>query len=107
MLGLIFIAPFLLLLVMFTLSNTAEVQIGLWPTDFMMQAPLSVAILAASAVFFLLGAIVVGFGSFAQRRRARRAESKVRALEAEVAQLKLRLTPRPAPSTNVRVIEHV
>jgi hypothetical protein len=30
----------------------------------------------------------------------------VRALEAEVAQLKLRLTPPPAPSTKIRVIEH-
>jgi putative membrane protein len=107
MLGLIFIAPFLLLLVMFTLSNEGEVLIGLWPTDFVMQAPLSLTVLVASAVFFLLGAIVVGLGSLAQRRRARRAESKVRALEAEVAQLKLRLTPPPSRSTNVRVIEHV
>jgi hypothetical protein len=32
-------------------------------------------------------------GSLAQRRRARRAEGKVRALEAEMSQLKLRLTP--------------
>ena len=106
MLGLIFITPFLLLLVLFALSNETVVQIGLWPTDLSVQAPLSVAVLAASAVFFLLGAIVVGFGSLAQRRRARRAESKVRALEAEVAQLKQRLTPPPAPSQNLRVIEH-
>jgi uncharacterized integral membrane protein len=106
MLGLIFITPFLLLLVLFALSNETVVQIGLWPTDFLVQAPLSVAVLAVSAVFFLLGAIVVGFGSLAQRRRARRAESKVRALEAEVAQLKQRLTPPPAPSQNLRVIEH-
>jgi uncharacterized integral membrane protein len=106
MLGLIFISPFLLLLVLFTLSNAGEVQLGLWPTDLSVQAPLSVAVLVASAVFFLLGAIIVGFGSLAQRRRARRAESKVRALEAEVAQLKLRLTPPPAPSQNLRVIEH-
>jgi lipopolysaccharide assembly protein A len=93
MLGLIFISPFLLLLVMFTLSNEGVVQLGLWPTDFSVQAPLSVAVLVISAVFFLLGAIVVGMGSLAQRRRARRAESKVRALEAEMSQLKLRLTP--------------
>ncbi len=93
MLGLIFISPFLLLLVLFALSNESVVQIGLWPTDLSVQAPLSVAVLVISAVFFLLGAIVVGMGSLAQRRRARRAESKVRALEAEMSQLKLRLTP--------------
>jgi putative membrane protein len=93
MLGLIFIAPFLLILVVFALSNTGDVSLGMWPTDLAVQAPISVAILVISAVFFLLGAIVVGLGSLAQRRRARRAESKVRALEAELAQVKLRLTP--------------
>ena len=55
MLGLIFIAPFLLLLVLFTLSNAGEVQLGLWPTDLSVQAPLSVAVLIASAVFFHSG----------------------------------------------------
>src|ERR1700753_1034712 len=93
MLGLIFIAPFLLLLVMFTLSNEGVVQLGLWPTDLSVQAPLSVAVLVISALFFLVCAIVFVMGSRAQRRRARRAESKVRALEAELSQVKLRLTP--------------
>jgi hypothetical protein len=55
------------------------------------ETPLSVAVLVASAVFFVLGAIVVSIGSLAQRRRARRAESRVRALETEVAELKLRI----------------
>ena len=91
MLGLIFIAPFLLLLVLFTLSNAAPVQIGLWPTDLSLELPLSVAVLVASAVFFILGAIVVGLGSMAQRRRARRAENRVQLLEAEVEKLKRRL----------------
>ena len=94
MLGLIFVSPFLLLLVLFTLSNATPVQLGLWPTDLSVQAPLSIAVLVVSAVFFVLGALVVGLGSLAQRRRARRAESRVRSLEAEVAQLKLRLTPQ-------------
>ena len=93
MLGLIFAAPFLLLLVLFTLSNKEPVPIGLWPTDFSLVVPLSVAVLVAGAVFFVLGAIVVGLSSMAQRSRARRAESQVRALEGEVAQLKLRLAP--------------
>ncbi len=99
MLGLIFVSPFLLLLVLFALSNAVPVQLGLWPTDLSLETPLSVAVLVASALFFVLGALVVGVGSLAQRRRARRAESRVRALENEVAQLKLRLTP------GVRTIE--
>ena len=72
MLGLIFVSPFLLLLVLFTLSNATPVQLGLWPTDLSVQAPLSIAVLVVSAVFFVLGALVVGLGSLAQRRRARR-----------------------------------
>jgi|ERR1700733_4182862 lipopolysaccharide assembly protein A len=101
MLGLIFISPFLLLLVLFALSNATPVQLGLWPTDLSLEAPLSIAVLVTSAVFFVLGAVVVGLGSLAQRRRARRAEGRVRALENEVAQLKLRLTP----GVSVRTIE--
>ena len=74
MLGLVFAAPFLLFLVVFALSNRGTVQIGLWPTDLSLVVPLSLAVLGAGAVFFVLGAVVVGLGSIAQRRRARRAE---------------------------------
>ncbi len=103
MLGLIFAAPFLLLLVVFALSNRGTVQLGLWPTDLALAAPLSLAVLGAGAVFFVLGALVVGIGSLAQRRRARRAESRVQALEREVEMLR----PRPAlvPGTSVRTID--
>ena len=100
MLGLIFALPFLLLLVVFALSNAATVQLGLWPTDLSLNAPLSLAVLGAGAVFFLLGAFVVWLGSLGQRRRARRAESQVRALERELEGLR----PRPAvPGTALRV----
>ena len=102
MLGLVFAAPFLLLLVVFALSNRATVQIGMWPTDLSLVVPLSLAVLGAGAVFFVLGAIVVGLGSLAQRRRARRAESRVRALEREVESLR----PRPGmPGTALRTID--
>ena len=103
MLGLIFAAPFLLLLVVFALSNRGTVQFGLWPTDLALVAPLSLAVLGAGAVFFVLGAIVAGVGAFSQRRRARRAELRVRALEREVETLR----PRPAliPGTAIRTID--
>ena len=102
MLGLIFAAPFILLLVVFALSNQQPVSLGIWPTDLVWQVPVSLAVLAASAVFFVLGALVVGINSVAQRRRARRAERRVRALETEVDALR----PRPAPGTVMRVVEH-
>ncbi len=102
MLGLIFAAPLIVVLVLFTLSNEQPVNLALWPTDLVLEAPLSVAVLAASALFFLLGAVVVGIGSLAQRRRARRAESRVRALESEVKALK----QRPAPATTPGAAHH-
>ena len=97
--------PLLLLLVLFALSNTAPVRIGLWPTDLGLEVPLSVAVLAAMAAAFLLGAVIVWFSALAQRRRARRAEAQVRMLDEQVVALKARLAqasltvpPLPPPS---------
>jgi uncharacterized integral membrane protein len=87
--------PLLLLLVLFALSNAAPVRLGLWPTDFTLQLPLSLAVLAAMAIAFLAGGTIVWFSEFAQRRRARHAEQTVRLLEAQVQDLKARLPPVP------------
>ena len=102
MLGLIFALPFILLLIVFALSNAGTVPLGLWPTDLSVDVPLSLAVLGAGAVFFVLGAIVVGISSLGQRRRARRAESRVRTLERELEAL--RHSP-VVPGTAVRTIE--
>lgn len=88
--------PVLLILVLFALSNQQAVQLGFWPTDFALVAPLSLTVLAGMAIAFLLGAIMVWFGVVGARQRARRAERQVRLLEAEVAQLKARILPAPA-----------
>ncbi len=84
MLGLVFAAPFLLLLVVFALSNRSTVRLGMWPTDLSLDVPLSLAVLGAGAVFFVLGALVTWISTLSQRRRARRAESRVRLLEREL-----------------------
>jgi len=96
-------APFLLLLVLFALSNRQVVQIGLWPTDYVQEVPLSVAILVAMGLAFLAGALLLWMSALAARHRARRAERTVRLLEAQVQELKARLaeTPAPAPGTAV------
>ncbi len=93
-LRLIVAIPLLILLVLFALtpSNRSTVDLGLWPTDLVWVAPLSLVVLAAAAIFFFLGALVVSIASLALRRRARRAESRVRSLEAELA---ASVTPRP------------
>ena len=89
--------PFLLLLVLFALSNTAPVRLRLWPTDYALELPLSLAVLGAMAVAFLLGGALVWLSELAQRRRARRAEQALRLLEAQVEDLKARLPVAPSP----------
>ncbi|HLJ06365.1 MAG TPA: lipopolysaccharide assembly protein LapA domain-containing protein [Acetobacteraceae bacterium] len=87
--------PLLLVMVLFALSNRAPVTLVLWPTDFSLEVPLSLAILAGMAIAFLVGGLLVWFSALAQRRRARRAEQEVRLLEAEVQSLKARLPSLP------------
>jgi lipopolysaccharide assembly protein A len=88
---LLILAPVLLLLVLFALSNTAPARVGLWPTAWSLQAPLSLIVLVGMAFAFLVGAVLVWVSELAQRRRARRAEQSVRALETQVQELKTRL----------------
>jgi uncharacterized integral membrane protein len=89
--------PFLVLLVLFALSNTAPVHMQFWPTDYALELPLSLAILGGMAIAFLLGGLVVWVSELGQRRRARRAEHAVRLLEAQVQELKMRLPGTPMP----------
>jgi lipopolysaccharide assembly protein A len=84
--------PFLLLLVLFALSNTQAVHLGLWPTDYRLEVPLSAAVLVAMAIAFVLGALLMWISELGQRRRARRAEQTVRMLEEQVQELKAQQT---------------
>ena len=77
----------------FELSNMQVVRLGLWPTDYFIDVPLSLAILTAMALGFLLGGLVVWTAEVRQRRRARRAERTVRMLQAKVDELQARQGP--------------
>ncbi|MBN8890868.1 MAG: hypothetical protein BGP12_02540 [Rhodospirillales bacterium 70-18] len=92
---LIIAAPFLLLLVLFALSNTQTVQVGLWPTGWSATLPLSIAILTAMAIAFLMGALILWVSTLAAIHRARRAEHNARQLETQVQGLKALLDQRP------------
>ncbi len=102
MIRVLIFAPLLFLLVLFALSNPQTVHIGLWPTDFVVDLPLSIAVLLAMALALLMGAALIWVSALGARLRARRAEAQVRRLEAQVAELKARLaTPAvalPPPS---------
>jgi uncharacterized integral membrane protein len=85
MLRALILTPFLLILVAFAISNPQPASLALWPTDVTLDAPLSIEVLVIAGVFFWLGALIVWFPSLAARRRARIAERRVAALEAELA----------------------
>ena len=86
----------LIILVAFALSNRQVVQLGLWPTDITVNAPLSITILVASGLFFIVGALMTWGAGVMTASRARQAERTVRQLEAEVQALKAQ--PRSALS---------
>jgi lipopolysaccharide assembly protein A len=92
-LRLLIVIPALVLLVLFALSNTSALRLGLWPTDYALELPASIAILGAMAVAFLAGAFVVWIGELGRRRRARQAELAVKLLEDQVKALKARVLP--------------
>ncbi len=95
-LRLLIAVPLLVLLVLFALSNTAALRLGLWPTDYSVTLPASIVILGAMAVAFLAGAFVVWVGEMGRRRRARQAEQTVKLLEDQVKALRAQLSP-PTP----------
>ncbi len=84
------LAPLLVLVILFALSNRQPVTIGLWPSDLTWQTSLAVAVLAISALGFLLGAAMVWVSSMPYRRRARRAADEMRDLEQELERLRAR-----------------
>jgi len=89
--------PLLLVMLLFALSNKTPVRLGIWPTDFTLQLPLSLAVLGGMAIAFLAGGVIVWFSELSQRRRARHAEQVVRLLEAQVQELKSRLPQAQLP----------
>ena len=84
-------------LVLFALSNTEIVRLAMWPTDYGLDVPLSLAILIAMAIAFVLGALLVWLSVLSQHNRARRAERTVRLLQAQVDDLKARTEPAVVP----------
>ena len=94
------VGPVLIILIAFARSNRQVVQLGLWPTDIMIDAPLSVTILVAAGLFFIIGALMTWGAGVLTASRARQAERTVRQLEAEVRALKAQ--PRNAQFRNVQ-----
>ena len=94
---LLLLAPVMVGLILFGLSNRDIVTLRLWPFDLAVPAELSVAVLGFSAVAFLAGALLTWFGTLRYRYRARKMQDAARVLEAEVAELRGRLAREVGP----------
>ncbi len=94
MIRLLLALPVLVILVAFALSNQQVVRLGLWPTDIQVDAPLSIAVLVAAGVFFIMGALMTWTASLSAAGRARRAERTVRHLETQAAAQRAQPTAR-------------
>ena len=84
----LFFLPLLVLLALFALSNTQDVEFRLWPFDLAWVAPLGVAVLLMAAAAFLVGAVIAWAAALPVRRRAARIEQAAKLLEAELAALR-------------------
>lgn len=98
LLRLLLALPLLAVLAAFALSNPQPIRLGLWPTPWSIEAPISLAILAALGAGVLIGALIFWAAGLADRRRARRAERARDALETELRRLRANpAAPEPAP----------
>lgn len=88
----------LAILVSFALSNAQTVAVGLWPTGMTVGLPLSVAILIGMAVSFFLGALMLWGAALSARARARRAEDRVRMLQAQIEAMRSAKPTLPPPA---------
>ena len=89
--------PLLLILVVFALSNKQVVRLGLWPTDILVDVPVSLAVLGVAGLFFIAGAAMTWGAALALGSRARRAEANVRRLEAQMEAMRARPVLTLAP----------
>jgi lipopolysaccharide assembly protein A len=94
---LLLLAPFLLVLVVFALSNPQIIHFGFWLSGLDIPVPASLAVLAALALGILFGAVALWFSTLCLRHRLRRAEQARAELEAELRRLKANPPPPVLP----------
>ena len=102
MLRWLLIAPLLIVLILFAVSNQQPVGVSLWPFDLTWQAPLATVVLLFAAVAFLLGAFVSWAAGGPARRRARARIREGEAAQAELNTLRAREAKRVEAETVAR-----
>lgn len=97
----IVLLPLFLLGALFAVSNRGSVAIGLWPFFDGVEMPLFVALVGATYIGFILGAIIAWWSAAGTRARARAERRRADALARDYASLQTRVESlsRPAAGT--------
>ena len=89
--------PFLVIIVLFALSNQQPQRFVLWPTDLSFVLPLSLAVLGMALVFFVAGGLLAWGSVVRLRAQLRRARQTTLALEAQLAASRVQAQTVPVP----------
>jgi uncharacterized integral membrane protein len=83
--------PVIVLCVLFAVSNRQEVNLDLWPTGYVLTAPLYLISLGCLVLGFFSGALIFWLGGLGARLQRRYLTKEVEKLKRELAEAK---TPR-------------
>ena len=82
-----------LLLVIFAISNRQSVEVTFWPFPLTIDSALSLVVLGAVVLAFLVGQFVAWLGAQRWRHEAREKQRRIEALERELAATQAQLKP--------------
>jgi uncharacterized integral membrane protein len=81
------------LLVIFAISNRQNVEVTFWPFPVTIDSALSLIVLGAVVIAFLVGQFVAWLGAQRWRNEARTKQRRIEALERELAATQAQLRP--------------
>jgi uncharacterized integral membrane protein len=82
-----------ILLIIFAVSNRQSVDVTFWPFPITIESPLSLVVLGAVVLAFLVGQFVAWLGAQRWRQEARMKQRRLEALERELAATQAQLKP--------------
>jgi uncharacterized integral membrane protein len=81
------------LIVLFAVSNRQAVEVTFWPFPVVIDRPLSLVVLGAVLLAFLVGQFVAWLGAQRWRQEVRMKQRRIEALERELAATQAQLRP--------------
>jgi len=79
--------------ILFAISNRGTVSVSMWPFPLALDLSLYVLVFTSVALGFFVGALTSWVAAGKHRRRARRQQSELRAMESDLEDLRIRLDP--------------